>query len=74
MPGQFPWFTGEWLGTTPAMRALLERVKAHPRILKDEKYQFFYSLTMLKKPPYWAAAMDCEPIGNHAFCKLKGAS
>ena len=71
MPGQFPWFTGEWLGTTPKMRELLERVKAHPRILKDEKFQFFYSLTMLKKPPYWAAKMDCEEIGNHAFCKLK---
>lgn len=72
MPGQFPWWTGEWVPTTPAMRKMLERVQAHPRILKDEKVQFFYSLTVLKKPPYWAAAMDCEPIGNHAFCKLKG--
>lgn len=56
------------------MRALYERVKAHPRILKDKNFQFFYSLTVLKKAPYWAAAMDCEPIGNHAFCKLKGTT
>lgn len=71
MPAQFSWFTGEWVPTTPAMRKMLERVRAHPRILNDKKYQWFYSLTALKKPPYWAAAMDCEPIGNHAFCKLK---
>ncbi len=71
-PKQFSWFTGEWVPTTPAMRQMLERVRAHPRILKDEKYLWFYSHKVLKKPPYWAEAMDCEPIGNHAFCALKG--
>lgn len=72
MPHQFSWFKG-WYQATKPMLLNLEQVKYQPRILNDENVQFFYSLAVLKRPPGWARKMDCKPIGNHAFCALKGA-
>lgn len=68
-PFQFSWYEGWWKRYTPDMKKMLDEAREHPQVLKDKNYRFFFSLTALDKPPYWAAKMTCTPIGNHAFCK-----
>lgn len=65
---QFSWYKHRGIESIDAKRAtLLVSTLAHPVVLKDENYRFFYS----GSKPYWAAKMMCKPIGKMNFCKLK---
>lgn len=69
-PAQFSWYGFKpILPFTDEMRGLLERVKAHRKILINEKFQWFYGITIPR--PKWAFRMDCRRIGRQKYCREK---
>lgn len=66
--GQFSWTKNRpLLPYDDSQREKLAKVVAHPRVLKNEKFKYFYS----GASPYWAGAMICVKIHGHNFCKEK---
>lgn len=67
-PQQFQWLDRKpFLEYTVELKAMLEEVKNHPRVLlNDEKFFFHKSLK-----PKWAKKMKCREIGRHVFCSDK---
>lgn len=70
-PQQFPWYKGQWKTPNEDMKLMLDVAQWGNKVLNDENYLWFYSRTVLDKPPHWAAKMKCTPVGNHMFCKEK---
>lgn len=66
-----------WVGKKPfipynnRMQQMLEDVSNHPKVLNNEKFQYFFHKSL--SPP-WAEKMHCMIIDSHKYCMAKGAS
>jgi hypothetical protein len=65
---QFPWHARKgWKPYNDSQRELLSEVLTYPKVLKDEKFKWFYS----GGAPGWAKDMTCRRISRLTFCKEK---
>lgn len=66
---QFSWYPQKPIKRyNKEMQQLLAEVRAHGKVLINERYLYFFSKRI---KPKWAYNMECRTIGKHNFCKEK---